>query len=454
MNKKVFLFISLLILSMAFASYMPEVNAQQTTVYVDPGRITGLDAGETFTVDIKVANVTDLMAWEIRIFYKSSVLNATDIAGDSPFLKQHPNPNATTFYGIHYFNDNYNETHGQIIAYCALYNVPDGVSGSGTLFWVEFKAKGYGDSPLELSSPHGPLEYLLLDSSTNPIPHSTIHGAVHVGLRDVSVTNIEAPKSVPTNSIVKINVTAENQGEVSETFDVTLYYDSNQIETKGLIDLPAGEIRILTFTWDVSGVPIGAYTLTAKATQVVGEVDLSDNTYTLGIYVGIRDVAITNMAPSKTVTNDTAVYINVTVENHGEFAETFNVTVYYGTKAIGTQAVTSLTAGSAARLTFTWNTIVVPKGIYLITATATTVPGEINTEDNTYVNPPVVITETILGDVTADFKVDILDIATVAKAYGAYPGNPKWNPNADLDDSNLIDIIDIAKAAKNYGKQI
>jgi hypothetical protein len=93
----------------------------------------------------------------------------------------------------------------------------------------------------------------------------------------------------------------------------------------------------------------------------------------------------------------------------------------------------------------------VPAGTYQIIAIATTVPGETNTDNNA---EHTVIIETILGDVTGEGKVDILDIATIAKAYGAYPGHPKWNGNADLDDNNKIDIIDIAKAAKNYGKEI
>jgi len=56
-------------------------------------------------------------------------------------------------------------------------------------------------------------------------------------------------------------------------------------------------------------------------------------------------------------------------------------------------------------------------------------------------------------DVNRDGKVDIIDIATIAKAYGSYPGHPKWNGNADLDNNSKIDIIDIAKAAKDYGKK-
>ena len=58
----------------------------------------------------------------------------------------------------------------------------------------------------------------------------------------------------------------------------------------------------------------------------------------------------------------------------------------------------------------------------------------------------------LLTDIDRNGKVDILDIAIAAKAYGSYPGHPRWNPKADLDGNNKIDILDIAKVAKDYGK--
>jgi uncharacterized protein YfaS (alpha-2-macroglobulin family) len=57
-------------------------------------------------------------------------------------------------------------------------------------------------------------------------------------------------------------------------------------------------------------------------------------------------------------------------------------------------------------------------------------------------------------DINGDGIVDILDIAIVAKAYGSYPGHPRWNPATDLDGSGTVDIIDIAKVAKDYGKKV
>jgi len=55
-------------------------------------------------------------------------------------------------------------------------------------------------------------------------------------------------------------------------------------------------------------------------------------------------------------------------------------------------------------------------------------------------------------DIDRNGKVDILDIAIVAKAYGSFPEHPKWNPKADLDGNNIIDILDIAKVARDFGK--
>jgi len=55
-------------------------------------------------------------------------------------------------------------------------------------------------------------------------------------------------------------------------------------------------------------------------------------------------------------------------------------------------------------------------------------------------------------DVDGKGKIDILDIATVAKAYGSYPGHSRWNLVADVNHNGVVDIIDIATVAKAYGQ--
>jgi len=58
------------------------------------------------------------------------------------------------------------------------------------------------------------------------------------------------------------------------------------------------------------------------------------------------------------------------------------------------------------------------------------------------------------GDINRDKTVNILDIATVAIAFGTREGDPDWNEMADLDGNDEINILDIAMVAINFGKSI
>lgn len=62
------------------------------------------------------------------------------------------------------------------------------------------------------------------------------------------------------------------------------------------------------------------------------------------------------------------------------------------------------------------------------------------------------ITVEIQFDLNGDQKVNILDVAVVAGAFGSRPGWANWNEIADLNNDNVIDILDIALIAKEFGK--
>ncbi len=90
---------------------------------------------------------------------------------------------------------------------------------------------------------------------------------------------------------------------------------------------------------------------------------------------------------------DTSLDITVDVTNEGNINEAFDVTAYANATPIETQTVTNLGSGLTKSLTFTWNTTGVPLGPYTISATASTVPGETDTADNTDVSAqPVTVT--------------------------------------------------------------
>ena len=102
-----------------------------------------------------------------------------------------------------------------------------------------------------------------------------------------------------------------------------------------------------------------------------------------------HDVAVVNVTPDPTLVElGDLVNVTVVVENQGTENETFDVTVYYDTTTIETQNVSNLATGANTSLTFAWNTTdVYPLNIlYKINATASTVPGETETADNTLVS--------------------------------------------------------------------
>jgi branched-chain amino acid transport system substrate-binding protein len=171
-------------------------------------------------------------------------------------------------------------------------------------------------------------------------------------------------------------------------------------------------------------------------------------------------VALVSVTPSKTVVGQGyPISITVTIENHGDYTEKFNVTACYNETAIilpdGKNYTTiTVTSESFTPISFTWNTTGVPYGNYTtITANATIVPGETNTTDNTYTDGWVVVT--IAGDVNGNGVVESKDlIFGLGPAYGSRPGDPNWNPNADLNGNGVVESTDLIFVfAPNNGKR-
>ena len=46
-------------------------------------------------------------------------------------------------------------------------------------------------------------------------------------------------------------------------------------------------------------------------------------------------------------------------------------------------------------------------------------------------------------DLSGDGIVDVMDLATIARAYGATPSSPNWNPAADLNGDGVVDAADV-----------
>lgn len=80
----------------------------------------------------------------------------------------------------------------------------------------------------------------------------------------------------------------------------------------------------------------------------------------------------------------------------------------------------------------------------------------------THYGPSIAINQTVfsvilIGDLNHDGKIDMRDIATVARAFNTMPGDPLWNPAADLSGSTpgvpdgKVDMRDISFLAREFG---
>jgi parallel beta-helix repeat protein len=161
------------------------------------------------------------------------------------------------------------------------------------------------------------------------------------------------------------------------------------------------------------------------------------------------DIGVTSVTVSKSfVGQGYNASISVVMFNYGFDAEIVNVTAYgNATIPIGSQNVT-LPSGSFTIGTFTWNTT--GKGNYTISGYALPVPGETNTADNNFTGGWIKVT--IVGDVNGDGKVNLIDVFSVALAFGSEPGRPTWNPNYDINNDQKINLIDYFITALNFGK--
>ena len=179
---------------------------------------TPIHVGDTFTLDIRAENVFDLAGWQFDIAFAPAILEAVGVS-EGDFLK--------TDGGSAFFQSGrIDNTAGKITGLSAARLTDGGVSGTGSLLQVRFKAKSEGESELALgnflfgsnteeSIPAGPLEIRIT------VEERLLTGDVNrdgvVNILDLIRVARQLGKSVPADSPVDIN----GDGVVN-IFDLTL----------------------------------------------------------------------------------------------------------------------------------------------------------------------------------------------------------------------------------------
>jgi hypothetical protein len=478
------------------ASVRGLITPDPATIYIDP-QITAAQLGETFSINISIANAVDVGTWQVGLKWNPGIIDFVSVAqGD--FLNSH---------GSTIWAQEIHQSEGYIYCAAAMAPPPIGVNGGGVLATVTFEAIAEGDSTLEFTNPG--YDTFLMNPEGMDLPFGVLNGGVSVILgspaHDVAVIDVTAsPLKIASSEPVTITVVVENQGNRIETFDVTTFYDSNMISTQTQTLAPYASAT-LTFTWDTTGVGIGSYLIKAEASLVPGEVDTVDNTYVDGpvaVGMGVHNGQTIELSTLPTGKYTLTVRAFDNAGNKAEAAVVFKVmpvihlqfdiepdclnlmsngqyvTGYlelpngYDVANINVSsillnctvpvdqsaphAIGDHDKDSIPDLMVKFNRTTLVQ--YIVSQhiqfgnVALALTGQL--KDGTFLKGSVAIKVSgLMGDVNCDGKVDIRDVALAIYAFCSHPGDKRWNDNANFAQPwDVINILDLAKIILNCGK--
>ena len=167
---------------------------------------TPIHIGDTFDVDIRAENVTDLAGWQFDIDFNPEILQAVEVS-EGDFLKS---DGGATFFR----RGGVDNTNGKITGFSAARITSGGASGSGSVLQVRFKAKSEGVTKIALqnflfgsvteeSIPAAPLEVHIT------VEERLLTGDVNrdgvVNILDLIRVAQQLGKNVPPNSSADVN---------------------------------------------------------------------------------------------------------------------------------------------------------------------------------------------------------------------------------------------------------
>ena len=167
---------------------------------------TPIHLGDTFTLDISAETVFDLAGWQFDIAFDPAALEAIDVS-EGNFLKT---GGATTFFQ----GGSINNAAGKITGLNSARISAQGVTGTGTLLQVNFKAKSGGETKLELQNfqfgtvtgtliPAGPHEITI--AVEGQLATGDVNRDGQVSILDLILVSQQLGKRVPANSPADVN---------------------------------------------------------------------------------------------------------------------------------------------------------------------------------------------------------------------------------------------------------
>jgi hypothetical protein len=161
-----------------------------------------------------------------------------------------------------------------------LYFVGSLSSYQSLAFQYDWNTSGFPDGTyiIKAEIPIFPHEADLTDNTYSTTVEITTKKPVV--LHDLEVTYVACSKSeVYQGETVNITVVVRNNGNVTESTHVGVYYDRSPIEKKAVSGLLPATEQATTFEWNTTNVPVGTYRIVAAADVVEGEANTANNVY-------------------------------------------------------------------------------------------------------------------------------------------------------------------------------
>jgi len=453
----------------------PRPPIPQMTLKATPSNILNptLTPSTTFNINITIINAIYLHGFSLKLSYNNTIIECTTVE-EGDLLKGFGETTMT--YVI-------NNGEGYTFVSINLTDPEAMAEGNGTLVSFTFHVLDIGDSVLHL------YETQLYDTEGTPLPHTTQDGYFNNVL--MPRLFVDPPAIVNPNMTLgdefQVNINVANVSDLYD-FEFKLVYDTNVLNGLGIIVIPfdgetsfelqfalndtKGEIWVKVQYYPpaepLTTIPPATLAQLSFQVQSYGatclhfnQSSLSDSqgapiTHTTADgYVSIlrRDVAIINITPEFTEAyKGWKIYVNVTAKNLGDITETFNVTLYINNNEVGTQQVEGLAPNATATLIFTFDTTqpwITPCHNYTLKAEASQLPYEIDVTNNVLENGQIHIK--MMGDINGDGTVNFGDAILAGGAFSSKPGDPNWNPNADLNRDDCINYLDVIILGVNFG---
>jgi len=449
-----------------------------TTICIDPTPVTA-SVSDTFTVEVKIKNVTDLYQWQLKLTFDPNLLECLNVT-QGPFL---PPPTI-------WIPPIINNTAGTILAACSRM-VPPGQSGSCVLAYIKFHCDGPGECDLVIDYP----DTFLLDSGYYSIPRTAVNGhAVQKALtrylhREEPLQPVHLNKEepiVPVHMNSNITLTPvhmhfigppgqdpilypkytywhELYPQFCEQWFLTSWIDNgdevlspnDQIDMMDMLErVTYYHVDRITWTLLLSNpeAPSEQMYVEYKGSFVPGQDPITQPvcTYWHEVYPTYCNVyhIIWASGPLQYCT-----YVELQQRDTG-------IITFWHVEDV---AIDLILREKIMDPRCTWWHEIYPnycEWSHLTSWEDTGSPyGQLSPSDQIDMDPAPTDewywdTFWSMGDVNRDGYINDVDANLIAVAFCSHPGDPNWDPRCDLDKDGHVGVDDVSTCAKNYGKDI